>query len=88
MGILRVSEFYEFLYILLWILQDGKRIFANDVIAYLFNALFHNFGYRFWFDSPNYMSIIIHGGSLEGVLVMRYFCDTRSFGELTQLVLK
>ena len=36
----------------------------------------------FWLDSPNYMNIIIHGGSLEGVLVMRYFCNIWSFGEV------
>ena len=85
---IKSARVYDLLSILISTLQNGKKIFTNDVIVYFFNATFYDFGYGFCLDSPNYMDTIVYGGSLEGVLVMRYFCNIWSFGEVNQFILK
>ena len=79
---MKSARAYDLLSILIFTLQNGKKILR---MMLLFTYLIQHsmtFGYGFCLDSPNYIDITVYGGSLEGVLVMRYFCDIWSFGEV------
>ena len=85
---IKSARVYDLLSILIFTLQNGKKILR---MMLLFTYLIQHsmtFGYGFCLDSPNYIDITVYGGSLEGVLVMRYFCNIWSFGEVNQFILK
>ena len=85
---IKSARVYDLLSILIFTLQNGKKILR---MMLLFTYLIQHsmtFGYGFCLDSPNYIDITAYGGSLEGVLVMRYFCNIWSFGEVNQFILK
>ena len=84
---IKSARVYDLLSILIFTSQNGKKILR---MMLLFTYLIQHsmtFGYGFCLDSPNYMDTIVYGGSLEGVLVMRYFCNIWSFGEVNQFIL-
>ena len=85
---IKSARVYDLLSILIFTPQNGKKILR---MMLLFTYLIQHsmtFGYGFCLDSPNYIDITVYGGSLEGVLVMRYFYNIWSFGEVNQFILK
>ena len=85
---MKSARAYDLLSILIFTPQNGKKILR---MMLLFTYLIQHsmtFGYGFCLDSPNYIDITVYGGSLEGVLVIRYFCNIWLFGEVNQFMLK
>ena len=85
---MKSARAYDLLSILIFTLQNGKKILRMMLLFTFSMQHSMTFGYGFCLDSPNYIDITVYGGSLEGVLVMRYFCNIWSFGEVDQFILK
>ena len=85
---IKSARVYDLLSILIFTLQNGKKVLRMMLLFTFSMQHSMTFGYGFCLDSPNYMDIVIYDRSLEGVLEVRYFCDIWSFGELNQLILE